>query len=207
MSVAGYATIESVSRSLFTLLEEGLRDITVDEAGVTVELASPGDLTGDDVHLSVYLYRIAPNGHVSNAEKTVEADGTVVRPPLALDLHYLLTALPTASDPLSADTYEQHRVLGRAIQVLQDSPVLRGIQPTEDARITMSTAPMDEVLNVWNTFPDEAYQLSVAYVVSPVLVASDRDESATPVASRSVREFVPSGMRDSDGEAEGGPGQ
>lgn len=206
MSASDYSVIERVSRALVTLLTDGLQGISVDElAGLNVELLSPADLSGGNVHLTVYLYRITRNGDVSNRNPSIEADGTVTQPPLALDLCYLLTVPPTSTEPDSDDTYEQHRVLGRAIQVLQDNPVLSGAQAGEDVRITMNTQAMDEVLDVWNTFVDTPYQPSVSYLVSPVLVGPARSEPATPVTEWYVEEYVRAGAHDPGASEDSGP--
>lgn len=205
MSVAEHSVIERVSRALVTLLTDGLQGISVDElAGPNVELLSPADLPAANAHLTVYLYRITRNGDVSNHNTVVEPDGTIRQPPLALDLTYLLTVPPTSTEPDSDDTYEQHHVLGRVIQVLQDNPVLSGVQAGEDVRITMNTPAMDEILDLWNTFADTPYQPSVSYLVSPVLVAPSRSESTTPVTEWYLEESVRTGAHDP--EAPGGAG-
>jgi hypothetical protein len=203
VSTSGHTVIEAASDSLLTLLRKGLAEITTDD--VTVELLSPSDLATATVHLTVFLYRIERNGDVSNRDRTVNAEGGVSRPPLALDLSYLLTAPPTSNSPTSTDTLEQHRILGRAVQVLQEYPVLRGIQSGEDARVTMHAQSMDETLNLWNTFSETAYQPSVSYLVSPVFVESMRRESTVPVAEWHTREYVPSAPRQRELPT-GGPG-
>ncbi|SEP26429.1 Protein of unknown function [Halogranum amylolyticum] len=201
MSVSDHSVIERVSRALVILLTDGLQEISIDEtAGINVELLSPADLPAPNAHLTVYLYRITRNGDVSNRSAYVEPDGTRRQPPLALDLSYLLTVPPTSTEPDSDDTYEQHRVLGQAIRVLQDNPVLSGVQVGEDVRITMHTEAMDEVLDVWNTFADTPYQPSVSYLVSPVLVAPARNDPTTPVTDWYVEEYVRAGADDADAE-------
>jgi hypothetical protein len=195
----GYTAIEDTGRTLRELLDAELQGIDVTGNRVTVELLSPGDITGSDVHLSLYLYRIEESAHLKNAEPRVEED--VVRPPpLALDLYYLLSAHPTDQNPDSADSYEQHRLLGRAMQVLYDNRILRGAQPSgDDLHLSIYPQPTDDVTGLWSTFGDAPYQPSVAYLVTPVVVESDHEAAVGRVAERVVDPHVRSNGLGGDG--------
>jgi hypothetical protein len=199
----GYAAIEEAGRTLRDLLRTELQGIDITGTEVVVELVSPGDITGTDVHLSLYLYRVEENASLKNAEPLVEADVTLP-PPLVLDLYYLLSAHPTEQNPDSNDSYEQHRVLGRAMQVLYDNRVLRGAQPSgDDLHLSVEPQSTDELTGIWNTFEGRTYQPSVAYLVTPVVIESDRETHVGRVGERRVDLYVRS--NDSPGADGGSP--
>lgn len=184
--MAGDTAIADAGETLVGLLSGRLwgSDLA-DESKVA--LASPAALGADtDVRLGLFLYRVSENEHLRNADRTeVEtAAGTVDPerrqvPPMALDLHYLLTAYPSEGGAdETTKTRDQHRVLGRAMQVLRDNAVVTGsdlqgsLVADGELRLAMDVKPTEEVFNIWNTFDETPYQPSVAYVVGPVLVES-----------------------------------
>lgn len=198
----GYAAIEDTGKTLRDLLNTELQGITVTGNSVNVELLSPGDITGTDTHLTLYLYRIEESVHLKNAEPRIE-DGTSEPPPLALDLYYLLSTHPTDQNPDSADSYEQHRILGRAMQILYDNRVLRGAQPSgDDLHLSIQPQTTDELTGLWSTFSEapSSYQPSVAYLVTPVIIESDRETVVGPVAERVIDPYLRSnGSPDGEG--------
>lgn len=200
----GYAAIEETGQVLLSLLETELQGITVTGGPVTVQLVSPGDIDGTDVHLSLYLYRLEESTHLKNAEPRIE-DGVTVPPPLALDLYYLLTAHPTDDEPETIDSYEQHRILGRAMQVLHDNRVLRGAQPSDDdLHLSIQPQSTDDLTGIWSTFANTPYQPSVAYLVTPVLIESEREDPVGRVAERRVEPYVRSSANPRTPEDAGG---
>ncbi|MBN8992442.1 MAG: DUF4255 domain-containing protein [Rhizobiales bacterium] len=144
--------------------------------GVTVDpldklASSPGGNPG----LNLHLYRILPNANWRNMDMPWRVNpGETARAPLALDLHYLLTA--TAPGAAAAQ-----RHLGAGMLVLHDNPVLDpgggAVVPFERARITMQPLSLDDMEKLWAGVASPRL-LSVAYEVSVVLI-----ESAQPVRS------------------------
>lgn len=111
--------------------------------------------------------------------------------PLALDCRYLLTAYPSAgTGNETTKRADQHRVLGRAMQVLRDGAVvhegdLSGTLSTP-LRVSPVAESMDEILNIWGTFDERPYQPSVAYLVTPVEINPAEDRSVDPVLERTT---------------------
>ena len=68
--------------------------------------------------VSVYLYRATVSGLQRNRRLPPGPDGTRRKPPLPIDLHYLLTAWSSTSVQI------QHRLLGWSMRVLADYPIL-----------------------------------------------------------------------------------
>jgi hypothetical protein len=71
----------------------------------------------DGIGISIFLYRVGANTTRRNLPPHVGLDGRRFRPALPLDLFFLL--MPWAA---SVDT--QHRLLGWAMRVLEDTPIL-----------------------------------------------------------------------------------
>ena len=130
-----------------------------------------------------------PNAAWRNADPPgVTRPGETGVPPLALDLYYLLTTYGRDNDvarPFS------HELLGRAMSVLHDHPVLGSSEiasalPGNDLgaqveRIRFSLQPLgvEEIYRLWTGF-QTPYRTSVAYEASVVLIDSTR-ETHTPL--------------------------
>jgi hypothetical protein len=54
---------------------------------------------------------------------------------------------------------------------------------TEDAtlRLTLNPISMEDMSRIWGAFPDTAYEISVAYLVTPVAIESTRQDESAPV--------------------------
>ncbi|MDP9170938.1 MAG: DUF4255 domain-containing protein [Acidobacteriota bacterium] len=70
-----------------------------------------------DEGISLYLYRVTPAPEIRNMPPRVGPDGRRYRTAVPINLHYLLTAW-------ARDSVKQHRLLGWAIRVLEDTPIL-----------------------------------------------------------------------------------
>ncbi|MFD0346199.1 DUF4255 domain-containing protein [Kitasatospora aburaviensis] len=141
--------------------------------------------------LNLFLYDVAPNAAWRNLEPPARSGGGGLHPPLALDLHYLLTAYADHQDETTA-----HRLLGQAMQVLHDGAVLTRaklggvlgdagvhLQP-ERVRLTPVHLGLDEQSKLWSGF-QTPYRLSVAYRASVVLIDTGRpSEAPLPVLRR-----------------------
>lgn len=195
--MAGYTAIRDVGVSIVALLDREFGDLL---QGGTVTLASPGEIDeGGSERLTVYLYRVSENGHTKNAERREIGTEKIKGLPLSLDLHYLVTAHPWTkpnSDTTSGTVVEdQHLVLGRAMQVMQDNSVLRGSDLEGDLigdrelRISMYPEAPDEVMNVWNTFQDRPFRPSVSYLVGPVTIESTIEQPVHRVTEREVEMY------------------
>jgi len=117
--------LASVTALLKDLLENGLASagVTAKIGGDATVSALPPDrvgLGGDEkAQLNVFLYHITPHAAVRlerkpGATKGAEGNG---RHALSLELHYLLTAY-------GAQDYQTEILLGHALQLLHESPVL-----------------------------------------------------------------------------------
>lgn len=131
--------------------------------------------------LNLFLYHASTNPAWRNRDLPTQTKrGETGQPPAALDLHYFLTAYAHGNNDLLAQ-----RLLGRAIEILQDCPVLpldllQSAQPGSDVhrqlervRVSPATVSMEELSRMWSTF-QAPYRLTVVYQVSVVLIESTR---------------------------------
>lgn len=202
--MAGYSAVSDVSNDLVNLLKEGMVDpgppeVTIIDSG-EIGLASPDD--AGNLRLTLYLYRVTESSHMKNAERR-EIDATrYERPPLALELYYLLTAHPPTGGNGPNEPRDPHLILGRAMQILHDRPVLgrsddgeetngpnnqeatNGAEGEEEAYVSIYPQSIDEITNIWNTFQNGSFQPSVSYLVAPVVIESVREEPVHRVVER-----------------------
>ena len=185
-------TIGDVSKTLLDLLRLRLPDISG-----KIALRSPKD-AGANL-LTLFLYKVLENPYLKNAQEinVTNNSGRVEQkpPPLTVDLYFLLTAHPQTSDDNSDPVLESHVALSRAMRVFYDNGVLRGslihtIDPrfgfTSDGvlRITLNPLTMEDMTRIWSVFPDTPYELSVAYLVTPVPIESERLLETGPVVDQ-----------------------
>jgi hypothetical protein len=129
--------------------------------------------------LSIFLYRVHVNGtmRASWAASTV-ADG---RTRLPLDLHYLLT-------PWADNAEWEHQILGRAMQALDETPIITGplLYPSaawddnEALQIVPDDAALDDITRTWDSL-DSDFRLSVPYIARVLRLDGRQPLPAEPV--------------------------
>jgi len=159
------------------------------------------------VQLNLFLYHVTPNPGWRNAAlPSHDALGQrLTNPPLALDLHYLLSAY-------SQQDFQAEILLGYAMHILHETPVLPreairatlvppdGVAPGSPAevalidsdladqveliKVTPQSLTSEEIYRLWGAF-QTSYRPSVAYHVSVVLIEGERGtRSPLPVLTR-----------------------
>lgn len=183
--------IAAVTATLRLLLEkwidaDPLTNLGVDAAltGTTVTARPPDEAAtlSHSRHLNLFLYQADLNAAWRNADLPgATKPGETGRPPLPLTLSYLLTSY--ARDENEDTLFLSHRLLGRAMSILHDHPVLGKEEvkvalagndlhaQIERVRITPQPLSLDEMSKLWSAFQTH-YRLSAAYQVSVVLIES-----------------------------------
>ena len=118
--------------------------------------------------LSLFLYRISQNAELRNPRTL--GNRSNVPPPLALDLHYLLTAW-------SDDALMEQTVLTWAMREIQLHPVLDSSalsgeanwNPTDVVQLVPEELSLEDTSRIWGSLSPK-YRLSVAYVARVVRV-------------------------------------
>ncbi len=150
----------------------------------------PESVEGSESRINLYLYQTTVNTAWSNMPPPHRTkSGELGHPPLALNLHYLLT---TYADSGEDEPDLSQRILGRAMQIFHDHAVLTtqdintalsgNLKPLagsglheqiERVRITPQPLSLDEMSKLWTIFQTQ-YRISTAYQVSVVLIDSVR---------------------------------
>ena len=178
-----------------------LRSLLVRGVGIPEVTARPLDnarrsTTGNQINL--FLYQVIPDSALRNQDMPHRTKpGERGHPPLPLVLYYLLTAYSDDEDDTSA-----HRLLGEAMGVLHDHPLLGAAEiknatspiadlvdsdlheQIERVRITLQPLTFEDMSKLWTTFQTH-YRVSAAYQVSVVLIESTRlPRTPLPVLKR-----------------------
>lgn len=196
VAMGDYGSIADVGQTLVDLLEDRMEGLIGRD---DVALASPESQGegGNNWRLTLYLYDISENEHQRNADRQdpEPSEPAVSGSPLVLDLQYLLTAHPSKGGTAGTNkTKEQHRVLGRAMQVFRDNAIVRGpdlkgsLADEENLHLSIEQESLDAVMDIWNTFPDQPYQPSVAYLVTPVTIESREETPVQRILERDMEQ-------------------
>jgi hypothetical protein len=193
--VSNPLAIAAVTATVRNLL---LNDVTSDPdlADTTVTTQAPdrarGVLTSNQLNLFLYQTLISAAWRNMDIPQQVNR-GERSFPALGLNLYYLMTAYGRDNDDVFG-----HRVLGRAMRLLHDHPLLGPDeiktalvtndlwQQVERVRITPQPLTVDEMSKLWTIFQTQ-YRISAAYEVAVVLIESRRPiPRPLPVLTRGV---------------------
>lgn len=149
-----------------------------------ISLQSPFELREDEsVRISIYLYRIVENAFTKNQFPVAGNGGRLRKPPLTIDLYYLVT-------PLLGTPFEQQTVLGKVLQVFYDRAIVEGsdLQGSlalsgDPLHLVLNSVSLEEATRVWQAL-DLPYRLSVCYVARVALVDSRREQFTQRVVER-----------------------
>jgi hypothetical protein len=113
--------VAAVTAVIRNLLDGRLitRGVTANLGGVTVSALPPDRVpigADERSQLNIFLHRLTPNSSWRSARSTSNSRSSQYRP-LAIDLHYLVTAY-------GEQDFHAEILLGHAMQVLQEIPVL-----------------------------------------------------------------------------------
>lgn len=194
--------IAAVTATLRNLLFTQVPLVDADLGGLQVTTDPPdvAPKNSDSAQINIFLYHASINPALRNIYPPQGRPGEMPTPPLALNLHFLVTAYGRSEHDLDAVS---HRALGAAMLVLHDHPVLGtreikealsnvdpGIQ-LERLRITPIPLNVDEISKLWTMF-QKPYRVSIAYEASVVLIDSRRTAPAPlPVLRRGPEDRGP----------------
>jgi hypothetical protein len=191
--LAGSDVISDVSAVLEQLLTDAMSSLT----GPPAPIAEIHDLNGviptAPPRLTMFLYDIREDPSMRNRPKVREPDGNgfqVRKPPMALCLHYLLTAW-------GGSRITEERMLGRVLQALYDQPILSGAMLTgslagldEPIHITLVPLTLEEKARVWWSI-QKPYRLSLNYEVRVANLESETLIEAQAVTTRTLDSALP----------------
>ena len=177
--MATHAAIAATSNALLGLLESAAAG-EAEVATASFSLYNSEDLRrsiGERLVLSLHLYHVAVNTSRRNVGPQVDALGVRRKPPIPLDLHYLLTAW-------SKDPTTQQRALGWAVRVIHDTATLPAailnrhapedvFRAAETVEVVWQNLTRQEVADIWevartNQQPSASYVARIVEIESTV---------------------------------------
>jgi hypothetical protein len=177
--MARYHGIAATSNAIRLLLENAAA--TSEWSGGSFELYQAEQLQkpldGTKPKISVYLYRVLLSTVRRDRGFRIGPDGRRYRPSIPLDLHYLVTAW-------SSDAKTAHQLLGWAIRVLDDTPVLpvgllnayqAGLEvfgPDETVELVWEPLSLTDLYDIWQVSA-QSQAPSASYVARMVMLDSD----------------------------------
>jgi hypothetical protein len=182
--VANYRAIHSVGSSLALFLQNSYPAELRDEHNIDFALLSSASFAGESPitnTLGLYLYRVTVNEHLRNTLRP--NDPSDARPPLSLDLHYLLT-------PWVDDAMGEHRVLAWAMRELYQHPVLdvatlspeAGWSAADMVQVIPAELSTEDLMRIWDAL-EPSYRLSVSYIARMVRIDVDTPDASRPVVA------------------------
>jgi hypothetical protein len=176
-----------------------LRSLLIGRLGAVDVTARPLDKARNGANtnqINLFLYQTAADAALVNMPMPGRGKpGESGQAPLPLTLYYLISSYGQNDDDIQG-----HRLLGQAMSVLHDHPLLGSAEirdacaadlaesdlhnQIERVRITREPMSVDEMSKLWMTFKSE-YRISAAYQVSVVLIESRRaTRTPLPVLTR-----------------------
>ena len=174
--MASYQAIRAVSHALIDLLESRFQQAGLGDEGFTFAIYQSENFNQPMVAgISLFLFRILPNSSHRTPTGRIGPDGRRLRTRLPLDLYFLLTAW-------AQDASLQHELMGLAMRVLEDTPILPSgllnagaeaiFLSDESVEIGIAELTNEDILRIWETVTEDRYQISVPYVVRNLQVDS-----------------------------------
>lgn len=205
--MAGFAGIAAIGKSLERLInlcfEEEQRDADqqhwlVPNKKTKAVLVRTADFEDNAVAtsigspaLSIFLYRVDFNKTMRAAWSAVSSQDGLAH--LPVDLHFLLT-------PWAENAEFEHRILGKAMQCLETTPILSGplLYPSlftawaanESIQILLEDITTEALMRTFDSLPTD-YRLSVCYVAR-IIRLDGRQVSLDPPVTTAVTGLVPS---------------
>jgi len=183
-----FNVVDEVSQSLVGVLQAQLASLNA-----TVDTHDLQGTLPNGLFLTVFLFEAGEDPSARNRPRVRElnaSDIRIAKPPMALLLRYLLT-------PFGGTESARHAIIGRAMQVLYDRPILSGAQlvgslAAEDQALKVTLAPLslEERTRVWHAV-QRPYRLSVSYEVRVVAMDTEMFDLARPVRQRALQTAVP----------------
>jgi hypothetical protein len=180
-----------VGRTLVSLLEAGLAGL-VPLGNVT--LSSPDVIKAAPPNppaVTLFLYHVGIHGERRNAPRRLTPAGAVQRPPLPLDLRFLIT-------PWTNQPHEAHQILGTIARLFYDRASLGFGEllgedvwgPDDTVEILMESLPVEAHHDIWEP-TDLPYRTSLTYLARVVGIDSALTTPAPPVAVAAFPSLTP----------------
>ena len=186
--MADYTALVEAGSALVELLREELTPEPIGNREL-IALCSPHE--SENNQLTPYLYQVEEDTQgVPAGYYEVSRDVQRIRPS-----RYTLRSLVTAHSkaPVQLRQADQYRMIGAAMQVLKDHPVidrkyLSGSLAEQNAvvNVVLEKTSMDKLLKIWNN-NSNAYKLSFVVALSNVEIDSRRERRFSRVTDVAIK--------------------
>ena len=186
--MAEYTAFVEAGNGLVELLRENMTPEPISKRDL-ISLCSPHESENNQV--PVYLFHIeednqgAPNGGEMQQSRNLQR----MAPP-RFQLSFLITAHTKA--PAQLREADQYRMLGAAIQVLKDHPVLdrkylQGslLETGASVHISVERPNFDQMIKIWND-TTKPYKLSIVCKLEGIFIDSKRTRSVARVGEVAI---------------------
>lgn len=193
--MSDFRAIGGVSETLKTLLSDRM-ELPQGVPSVEITIGPPRDESASNdgqeaPGLYLYLFRVTESTILKNQEIPGHGvPGAYGTPPLSLNLHYLITAYGTSSVGEQQDETVAHYLLGSAMRVFHDFPIInesieRKDNPGEPVldpalrgeferiKLILDPISLEDLSKVWTAMMLK-FRLSVVYSVEVVQIESQR---------------------------------
>jgi hypothetical protein len=175
--LASYYAIAAISQTILGVLADTCPK--PEFAGARFELFQISDFQKEkplEEGISLFLYRVALSSVQRNRQPHIKADNKRYRPPLPIDLYYLVSAWGRTA-------IQQQRLMGWCMRTLEDVPTLNAtlvnthggpdavFHSTESIDLIFEPLSMQDLANVWDLVKPHG-QVSIAYVARMVYLDS-----------------------------------
>jgi hypothetical protein len=185
--MGSYSAIADVSRSIVEMLRTNLVPEPIKKAE-TIGVCAPND-RGNNV-LSLCLYNIEENTEMRSQPKIVLDKNHLKDPPISMNLYYMLFAY--SDSEISTRFIDEQRIIGKAIQQLNDNRVLPNSyligtvrENNESILIQNVNINLDEKVKIWSLF-NQPYRLAAFYKVGPVFIESTTIKNISRVVQTDI---------------------
>lgn len=183
--------IAYVGDTLVSLLQNGLGGLVLP---ANVLLSTPSefkDFAPRQPAVTIFLYHVSICGEMRNAPRNSLSSGATQRPPLPLELRFLIT-------PWTQVTRDAYRIIGVISQLLYDHAVLGFGEllgddiwaPDDTVELLLESVPVEEHYDIWDP-TDIPYRLSLTYLARLVGIDSAVSTDASPVAVATFPKVTP----------------
>lgn len=181
-----YTAIADTGSAIIRLLRENMCPEPVPNPETI--LMCPASEKGDFL-LGLHLYDIQESGDYRQVNMINVSDRIRRHPPMALTLYFILTV--NSSAHISSKSIDEQRILGRAMQVLYDFPVILPTTPGNDSGnappigITPNNMTFEDKSRLWSSLSTPS-RLALYYKVSPILIDSTKTVESSRVTSMDI---------------------
>lgn len=194
--MASYRSIQVACEAVLDVLRDNVPDeLSEQELEFEVYTSRSFNHQPMTAGVSLMLYRIYPNTVVRTPGGRFSAEGRRKRSRLPVDLHFILTVWAQSASLQHTlagwmmREFESHSVLPSALLNRRET----AFRSDEALEIVLGDLDTENLFRLWETVAQNAYNLSVPYVIRTLMIESDEwVDDAKPAQTREFEVIRPS---------------